>query len=36
LKSTHGSTHDYYTLEVKDIFRVKRRIEEERWDNAGW
>jgi hypothetical protein len=36
LQSTHGSTHNWYSLDVDDIFRVKRRVEEERWNQAGW
>ena len=36
LQSTHGSTHDWYSLDIEDIFRVKRRVEEERWNQAGW
>jgi hypothetical protein len=31
LKNTHGSTHDWYTLDLIDVFRVKREGEEERY-----
>jgi len=36
LHSTHGSTHDWYTLDIVSIFRVKRRAEDERWIARGW
>lgn len=35
VKKTHGKTH-YMKLQVQEIFRVTRSIEEERWQSAGW
>lgn len=35
VKKTHGKTH-HMTLNVQEIFRVTRSVEEERWEAAGW
>lgn len=35
LRSTHGATHTY-AVEVSDIFRVRRNVEDELWNSAGW
>jgi poly [ADP-ribose] polymerase len=35
VKKTHGKTH-YIKLQVEEIFRVTRSVEEERWQKAGW
>ncbi|KAI5793031.1 poly-ribose polymerase [Geopyxis carbonaria] len=35
LKKTHGHTH-YMKLQVEQIFRIKRSVEEQRWNEGGW
>lgn len=35
VKKTHGKTH-YIKLQVQEIFRVARSVEEQRWTAAGW
>ncbi|EJD04410.1 PARP-domain-containing protein [Fomitiporia mediterranea MF3/22] len=33
---THGSTHSYYKVSVQNVFRVKRKFEDENWAKAGF
>ncbi|KAA8912459.1 poly polymerase catalytic domain-containing protein [Sphaerosporella brunnea] len=35
VKKTHGKTHGL-RLQVEEIFKVRRSVEEDRWQTAGW
>jgi poly [ADP-ribose] polymerase len=35
VRKTHGKTH-HMKLQVEEIFKVRRSVEEERWQSAGW
>lgn len=36
VKKTHGRTHSHLKLNVEEIFRVRRSVEEDRWCDKGW
>ncbi|KAL5534672.1 hypothetical protein ACEPAG_1136 [Sanghuangporus baumii] len=34
--NTHGATHSYYKVAVQNVFRVRRKYEDENWAKAGF
>ncbi|KAL5535104.1 hypothetical protein ACEPAF_3197 [Sanghuangporus sanghuang] len=34
--NTHGATHSYYKVAVQNVFRIRRKYEDENWAKAGF